>query len=155
MADKKNNKPAENKSTVTEMTAENVMEVIKNKNLMTDDAVKKAAEQIEKDKAEDKMREAMRAIKRFEYNNAKKLIDLRKRRAEEKVTKDGLAKSKEILDAYLGGKMTRIEAENACKEADKAEREAFSKVEKEYSENYRELRDAYPGYYCYEWDSRW
>lgn len=155
---KDNKKPAEakeNKSAVTEMTAENVMEVIKNKNLMTDDAVKAAAEQIEKDKAEDQKREAMRAIKRFEYKNASALIELRKRRAEEKATKEHLTKTKEILDGYLAGKTTRVESEKLEKEAEEAKRKAFKDIEQEFNQNYRELRDAYPGYYSYDWDCRW
>lgn len=155
MAKEKNAQKAEETKSQQAQVAneENIMDTIRQKNVMSDDAVKQAVEQIAKDETEDKKREAMRAIKRFEYKNSRALIELRKRRAEDKATKAYLTKTKEILDGYLGGKMTRVEADKADTEADKAKREEFRKIDEEFSTNVCELRDAYPGYYCYEWDT--
>ena len=141
---------AENQA--VENTPENIVENIRNKNLLTEDAVKAAAEQIEKDAAEDKKREAMRAIKRFEYKNARALIELRRRRAEEKVSKEYLTKTKENFDSYMAGKSTLIEANKADETASEEKDKKFRELNKEFDGYIRELRQAYPGYWCYEWD---
>lgn len=153
MANKK--ETAAKAAPATEVTADNIMDVIRAKNLMTDTALEAAVEQIAKDNDEDKKREAMHTIKRYEYKNARALIELRKRRAEDKITKEYLTKTKEVKDNFLSGKNTRVECDKMEREAEEAKRKAFQEMEKQYNDNVRELREAYPSYYSYEWDRCW
>lgn len=144
-------KPAQ-KSPATE---ENVMDDIKEMNTQTEESVAAAIAEIEKERDEKKKREAMNAIKKHEYKNKRALIELRKRRAEDKATKEHLAATKETLDNFLAGKLTAVEADEKDKKDEKTKSDAFREIEKKYSTNIRELRDAYPGYWSYEWDTCW
>lgn len=132
-----------------------VVEEIKSQNLMRAENVTKALEKIQKDKDEQQQRELIDAIQQTEYTNKKKRLDLRKRRAEEKITKESLTKSKQILDDLCAGKLTKVEAEEATKTAKNEEYEAFKAINKEFDKHYRELRTLYPGYWRYDWDERW
>lgn len=147
----KEQKPAK----AQETTVDNVVEQLRAKNLQSSTSVQAALEKMQKETEEKKRDEAIRAIKKFEYKNFRALLELRKRRAEEKATKEYLAGSKQILDDYLAEKLTRVEADKKSEEIEEAKRKAFSEAEKDFSNQCRELKDAYPGYWCYEWDCRW
>lgn len=152
MAEKKKNAEQKPATESVELTAENIMDTVKAKNLQNESTVKAALDEIEKETDEKKKREAKHAILKCQYRNAKALISLRQRRAEEKVTKEHLTDTKTVLDEFLGGKLTPIEMEKKSQEIDKKEREAMNKISNEFNDNIRELRNAYPGHWCWEWD---
>ena len=130
----------------------NVLESLKEKNKMPENLAEEVRKEIEQDEKENKMRTLKRAILCAEYKNKKALLALRARRREEKITKDGLTKSKELLDALCGGKITPIEYDNGRKEWYKESTKRKEESDKQYREEIEELQSAYPGYYSYEWD---
>lgn len=135
-------------------TEETVVDDIKNMNKQTESTVQAALDEIEKEKDEKKKEEAKRTIKRCEYKNKRALLDLRRRRAEDRATKEYLEATKETLDQYLGGKLTAIEANEKDQEDVKKMNDEFNKIDREYNKNVSELREAYPGYWSYDWDNR-
>ena len=145
-------KKDEKKNSEVILDENNVLESLKEKNKMPENLAKEVREEIEKDEKEQKMRTLKRAILSAEYRNKKKLIALRSRRREEKITKEGLTKSKENLDALCAGKITPVEYDQACKEWYKEEKKRIEDSEKEFRTEMDELKSAYPGYYSYEWD---
>ena len=82
---KETKKAAGNEVAVTE---ENVLDQIKNGNLMKEANVKAAIDEIEKQKDEKQKNEAMNMICTAKYSNSKALLELRARRREEKNTKE-------------------------------------------------------------------
>lgn len=152
MAKKEETKAAAQQTAV--VNEDNVMDQIKSGNLMQDKNVQEALSQIEKETDEKKVREAKDMIMVAKYRNAKKLIELRSRRAEERVTKEFLTKSKEVLDKVLAGKMTPMEYKAENKLNAKDEREAKRKIDEELAKNMAELRASYTGRWQYqsEWD---
>lgn len=153
----KNTKATEVKNVATENNAnvdvvENIETAIKNENKMDEKVLKMAQEQIQKEKDERKAAILKNAICKADYINKRELLDLRKRRKEEAITKKTLAKSKELLDKLINGEYTPTEYENALAESDKEKREAFIKLEDENRVLIQELRNNYPSYYCYDWE---
>lgn len=151
----------EQKAAQVETTSvENIAEQIKNENKFGENVLKEAEEQIQKEKDEKKVRELKSRICKADYVNKRELLELRKRRAEEKATKESLASTKESLDKLKGGKITPTEYDEELREIDKKKREAFNSIDKEHNKLVAELRDGYTGYYSYDWEwehrcSRW
>lgn len=139
----------------TPATEENVMDDIKKMNTQTEETVAAALAEIEKETDEKKKNDAKRAIKKHQYKNRRALIELRKRRAEDKVTKTYLAATKETLDQYLTGKLTATEADEKDRKDEREKSDGFRKVEEQFNKDVKEIRDAYPGYWSYEWDRCW
>lgn len=146
---KETKKPASEVAVVTE---ENVMEQIKNGNLLKESNVKAAIEEIEKRKDEKQKQEAIDMICVAKYQNSKALLELRARRREEKNNKEFLTATKEVLDEVLGGKITPVNYRK--KRADL--REEFRKKNREsdtqLSEEMQELRESFEGRWQYSWD---
>lgn len=146
---KETKKAAGNEVAVTE---ENVLDQIKNGNLMREANVKAAIDEIEKQKDEKQKNEAMNMICTAKYSNSKALLELRARRREEKNTKEYLTKTKELLDSVLAGKITPTEHE---KQRDGL-REEFRKKNREsdnqLTEEMQELRNSFEGRWQYWWD---
>lgn len=141
----------ETKTTVV-IDETNIEEQIRDGNLQNDSIIQDALADIEKEKDERKKEEAKRAIRKFQYKNLKALLELKKRRKEDKATKDYLAATKENFDGYKSGKMTIIETDKKDAEAYKEKSKAFGEADKWFSEQLNELKRQYPGYYSYEWD---
>lgn len=139
-------------SEVAVVTEENVMEQIKNGNLLKESNVKAAIEEIEKRKDEKQKQEAIDMICVAKYQNSKALLELRARRREEKNNKEFLTATKEVLDEVLGGKITPVNYRK--KRADL--REEFRKKNREsdtqLSEEMQELRESFEGRWQYSWD---
>lgn len=153
----KNTKATEVKNVATENNAnvdvvENIETAIKNENKMDEKVLNMAQEQIQKEKDERKAQILKNAICKADYVNKRELLELRKRRKEEAITKKTLTKSKELLDKLIKGEYTPTEYEKALAESDKEKREAFNKLEDENRTLIQELRDNYPSYYCYDWE---
>jgi len=151
---KQNNKPAEGKTTVPALTADNVMDEVKNGNLIKDSNVERALEEIKKKEDERQVQECTNMIMCAKYVTAKELIGLRARRREANITKDTLKKSDDVLEEVLAGKITPTEYKKKKGEILKEKEKAFRESSDEYDENMRELRNSYTGEYRYmaEWD---
>lgn len=145
-----------------ELTAENVMDQIRSKNI-GDQSINEQANKLLKDEQnERKVRETKRAIAKAQYTNLKALLMLRKQRLEEKAIKEYLNETKSYLDEFAGytndknefvnPTITVAEYEDKITEAKKKKRDAFREAQKKYDTEYRELRNQYPEYWAYEWD---
>lgn len=143
-------KAAETKTVVIDET--NVEEQIREGNLQNDSIIQDALAEIEKEKDERKKAEAMRAIRKFQYKNLKALLELKKRRKEDKASKEYLAKTLENFEAYKAGKLTIIEADKKDADANKEKSKSFDEADKWFNDQLNELKRQYPGYYSYEWD---
>lgn len=141
--------------TPVEVTSENVLDQLRAKNCVNQAAVDAAMKEIEKENDEKLKHEAKYAIKESQYTNMKELLELRKRRNEEKATKKCLEASRETLDKMLTGELTPNEYREEKKRFLREKQEEFRTIEQDHSKALRELKDAYPGYWSYEWDSRW
>lgn len=145
-----------------ELTAENVMDQIRSKNI-GDQSINEQANKLLKDEQnERKVHETKRAIAKAQYTNLKALLMLRKQRLEEKAIKEYLNETKSYLDEFAGytndknefvnPTITVAEYEDKIAEAKKKKRDAFREAQKKYDIEYRELRNQYPEYWAYEWD---
>lgn len=154
---KDSKKPAETKAAVEtkKTTEENVMDDLREMNLQNEKSVEAAMADLDKETDEKKKEEAKCAIRKHQYKNARALLELRRRRGEDKVTKEYLNDTKETLDQFLAGKLTRTEADEKDKNDEKKKNEGMRKVSDEYNKGIRELKNAYTEYYCYDWDRCW
>lgn len=142
-------KPA---STAVAVTEDNVMEQIKNGNILAEANVKAAIEEIQKQKDEKQKKEAMNMICRAKYLNNKALLELRARRREEKNNKEYLTETKNILDEVLGSKITPIEYKKKCEDLREEFRKKNRESDKQLSEEMQELRESFEGRWQYWWD---
>ena len=146
---KETKKAAGNEVAVTE---ENVLDQIKNGNLMKEANVKAAIDEIEKQKDEKQKNEAMNMICTAKYNNSKALLELRTRRREEKNTKEYLTKTKELLDSVLAGKITLTEHKKQRDDLREEFRKKNRESDNQLTEEMQELRNSFEGRWQYWWD---
>lgn len=146
---KETKKAAGNEVAVTE---ENVLDQIKNGNLMKETNVKAAIDEIEKRKDEKQKNEAINMICAAKYSNSKALLELRARRREEKNTKEYLTKTKELLDSVLAGKITPTEHKNKRDELREEFRKKNRESDNQLTEEMQELRNSFEGRWQYWWD---
>lgn len=146
---KETKKAAGNEVAVTE---ENVLDQIKNGNLMKEANVKAAIDEIEKKKDEKQKNEAMNMICAAKYSNGKALLELRARRREEKNTKEYLTKTKELLDNVLAGKITPTEHKKQRDDLREEFRKKNRESDNQLTEEMQELRNSFEGRWQYWWD---
>lgn len=146
---KETKKAAGNEVAVTE---ENVLDQIKNCNLMKEANVKAAIDEIEKQKDEKQKNEAMNMICTAKYGNSKALLELRARRREEKNTKEYLTKTKELLDSVLAGKITPTEHKKQRDDLREEFRKKNRESDNQLTEEMQELRNSFEGRWQYWWD---
>lgn len=146
---KETKKPA---STAVAVTEDNVMEQIKNGNILAEANVKAAIEEIQKQKDEKQKKEAMDMICRAKYLNNKALLELRARRREEKNNKEYLTETKNILDEVLGGKITPTEYKKKCDDLREEFRKKNRESDNQLREEMQELRESFEGRWQYWWD---
>ena len=146
---KETKKAASNEVAVTE---ENVLDQIKNGNLMKEANVKAAIDEIEKQKDEKQKNEAMNMICTAKYSNGKALLELRARRREEKNTKEYLTKTKELLDSVLAGKITPTEHKKHRDDLREEFRKKNRESDNQLTEEMQELRNSFEGRWQYWWD---
>ena len=146
---KETKKPA---STAVVVTEDNVMEQIKNGNILAEANVKAAIEEIQKQKDEKQKKEAMDMICRAKYLNNKALLELRARRREEKNNKEYLTETKNILDEVLGGKITPTEYKKKCDDLREEFRKKNRESDNQLREEMQELRESFEGRWQYWWD---
>lgn len=141
-------------------------------NMLGDTSAIDALAEIEKEKDEKKKREAKEAICIAVYYNRKTRAELRKRRAEDDVTKEELTESKTLLEQLLGveteikdGKLvptkksipadqriTPMEYRKKKDELRESVRKKMNEIDKGHSKNLEELRNSYEGRYRCWWD---
>lgn len=139
-------------STEVAVTEDNVMDQIKNGNILAEANVKAAIEEIQKQKDEKQKKEAMDMICRAKYLNNKALLELRARRREEKNNKEYLTETKNILDEVLGGKITPTEYKKKCDDLREEFRKKNRESDNQLSEEMQELRESFEGRWQYWWD---
>jgi hypothetical protein len=155
--DKKNKSAEERVSAQAQVVNEDlsVEEEIRKGNLIDEDIAALGDLKDEEEEKERKIREYRRCKNMARYINLKKKLLFNKNRREEHAMKASLDASKELLDKLTSSKLTPNEYEAEWKKICKEEREAINKSNEKFDKQVRELREGFPGYYSYEWDSRW
>lgn len=146
---KETKKPA---SEVVVVTEDNVMEQIKNGNLLKEANVKAAIEEIEKQKDDKQKKEAIDMICTAKYSNSKALLELRARRREEKNNKEFLTATKNVLDEVLGGKITPTDYKKKREDLREEFRKKNRESDNQLREEMQELRESFEGRWQYWWD---
>lgn len=146
---KETKKPASEMVVVTE---DNVMEQIKNGNLLKEANVKAAIEEIEKQKDDKQKKEAIDMICTAKYSNSKALLELRARRREEKNNKEFLTATKNVLDEALGGKITPTDYKKKREDLREEFRKKNRESDNQLREEMQELRESFEGRWQYWWD---
>lgn len=139
-------------SEVVVVTEDNVMEQIKNGNLLKEANVKAAIEEIEKQKDDKQKREAMDMICTAKYSNSKALLELRARRREEKNNKEFLTATKNVLDEVLCGKITPTDYKKKREDLREEFRKKNRESDNQLCEEMQELRESFEGRWQYWWD---
>lgn len=147
---KETKKPAGN--AVVTVTEDNVMEQVKNGNLLKEANVKAAIDEIEKQKDDKQKKEAMNMICAAKYSNSKALLELRARRREEKNNKEFLTATKELLDDVLGGKITPTDYNKKREDLREEFRKKNRESDNQLREEMQELRESFEGRWQYWWD---
>lgn len=160
MANKNDNKAAakaaETKEVKNPVTESNIEEQIKSANKMEDDIVKAAEEALQKEKDDKKKQEMKEAIVMAEYINKRELLELRKRREEEKATKTALSATLETLEKLKKGEITPREMDIEMGKIAEDKAKAFNEIDNHHRELLKELQANFPGYYSVEWEyERW
>lgn len=148
-------KEDQKKAAEQQLNVENVMDVVRNGNLIDEEVIKLGDEKDDQEAKERKVREYRRAKNQSKYSNLKDLLTLRARRREEKITKEKLGISKELFDDLCAGKITPNEYEEKRKESLNEIKKKFDESEKQLHKEIQELQEQFPGYWSWEWDSRW
>ena len=142
--------------TATETTVENIEQQIKGENKMEDAIVAEAEKELQKEKDDKKKQEMKNALVMAEYINKREVLQLRKRRAEEKITKETLTATKDNLEKLRNGELTPNSFTNALFDLSKQRRDEFNKVDEEYRKLVSELNNNFPSYYSPNWEyERW
>lgn len=158
MAKDKKNKTAEERvaSTAQVVTEDlTVEEEIRKGNLIDEDIAALGDLKDEEEEKERKVREYRRCKNMAKYINLKKKLLFNKNRREEHAMKASLDASKDLMDKLTTSKITPNEYEEEWRKVQKDESDAITKSNQKYDKQLRELKDGFPGYYSYEWDSRW
>lgn len=138
--------------TPKDITVESIEEQIKSANKMEETIVELAEKEIKEEQDEKKKSDLKRAILQATYINSRELLELKKRRAEEKVTKKCLEGTLEALNELKSGKLTPLEYDKKIKDLVKDKRNDFEDIDNKHIELVKELRDNFPNYYSMDWE---
>ena len=165
-------KEEEKKGTTTEVTLED--DGLRKNNILAGNAIDAALEEITKEKNDQQKRSAKVALCAITYYNQKARAELRKRRREDDIQAEKLAKSKEIFERYIGveceiqkdGKLkptgkkvaddkrlTDVEVRQEKDKLNEEIRKKMSESDKQWSKDIAELRSSYEGQY--RWYDNW
>lgn len=140
----------------TEVTVENIEEQIYSDNKMEDSIVAQAEADLQKEKDDNKKNEMKEALVMAEFINKREVLQLKKRREEEKVTKETLNATKENLDKLKAGELTPRQYDAAMLEVSKKRRDEFNNIDEKYRNLIVELKNNFPSYYSVDWEyERW
>lgn len=174
-------KKSEQTAQVANPTTGDILDQIKAKNIVTDDAAIKGMAKMKEEEDNKKVQDFIRGYQKCEYINAKVLLSLKKRRSEADASKKLLDKTLAII-LLLGNKLegsftltsgfvvedcaavikkagfeakqiTPREADKLIAESLRDNAKDFSEVEKNMQEWLKELRDACDGRWKLDWDT--
>lgn len=138
--------------TPKDVTVESIEEQIKSANKMEETIVELAEKEIKAEQDEKKKSDLKRAILQATYINSRELLELKKRRAEEKVTKRCLEGTLEALTELKSGKITPLEYDKKINDLVEDKRKDFKEIDDKHVELVKELRDNFPNYYSIDWE---
>lgn len=138
--------------TPKDITVESIEEQIKSANKMEETIVELAEKEIKEEQDQKKKSDLKRAILQATYINSRELLELKKRRAEEKVTKKCLEGTLEALTELKSGKITPLEYDKKINDLVNDKRNDFKEIDDKHVELVKELRDNFPNYYCVDWE---
>lgn len=138
--------------TPKDITVESIEEQIKSANKMEETIVELAEKEIKEEQDEKKKNDLKRAILQATYINSRELLELKKRRAEEKITKKCLEGTLEALNDLKSGKLTPIEYDKKINDLVTDKRNDFEDIDNKHIELVKELRDNFPNYYSMDWE---
>ena len=138
--------------TPKDITVESIEEQIKSANKMEETIVELAEKEIKEEQDAKKKSDLKRAILQATYINSRELLELKKRRAEEKVTKRCLEGTLEALTELKGGKITPLEYDKKINDLVEDKRKDFKEIDDKHVELVKELRDNFPNYYSIDWE---
>ena len=139
-----------------ETTVENIEEQIRSGNKFNEDLAEKAKKRNSEKEEERKIAELAEAQSVARYCNRRELLELKKRRKEEKATKECLNKTKELLDKLEGGELTKVQYDTEIRKAYKKKAEDFTEIDKWFNELTEELKKSFDGWVgTWEYNSRY
>lgn len=138
--------------TPKDITVESIEEQIKSANKMEETIVELAEKEIKEEQDAKKKSDLKRAILQATYINSRELLELKKRRAEEKVTKKCLEGTLEALTELKSGKITPLEYDKKINDLVEDKRKDFKEIDDKHVELVKELRDNFPNYYSIDWE---
>lgn len=138
--------------TPKDITVESIEEQIKSANKMEETIVELAEKEIKEEQDAKKKSDLKRAILQATYINSRELLELKKRRAEEKVTKKCLEGTLEALTELKSGKITPLEYDKKINDLVNDKRNDFKEIDDKHVELVKELRDNFPNYYSIDWE---
>lgn len=137
-------------TSAVETTVENIEEQIKSGNKFNEDLAEKAKKRNSERDEERKVAELAEVQSSARYCNKRELLELKKRRKEEKATKECLDKTKNLLDDLESGKITKNEYKDKISEAYKEKFKAFDEIDKWFNGLVNELKNGFDG-----WTGEW
>lgn len=149
----KETKGQEKKILISDVTSENVVEVLNDERRIDAMIVQQAGEQLQKDTEESKKRETMRTIGVANYNVLYALLVLRKQRAESETVKKILAMQNGAMKQLIGGKVEKgqhviVDLESMKEEKDGTEwkpgtitHTQYDEIQDKINEKAKKLRD--------------
>lgn len=155
--DKKNAKSAEEQVAATAQVVNEDLTVeaeIKKGNLIDEEIAELGDMKEAEEEKKRKINEYLRCKNKAKYINLYKRLVFNKNRREEHAMKASLEKSKELFEQLVQSKITPTEYDKAWAQMCKDEKDAIRKSNEKFDTQLRELREGFPGYYSYEWDSR-
>lgn len=154
MAEKtKETKGQEKKILISDVTTENVVDVLNDEQRIDAMIVQQAGEQLQKETEESKRRETMRTIGVANYNVLYALLVLRKQRAESETVKKILAMQNGAMKQLIGGKAEKgqhviVDLESMKEEKDGTEwkpgtitHTQYDEIQDKINEKAKKLRD--------------
>lgn len=149
----KETKGQEKKILISDVTSENVVEVLNDEQRIDAMIVQQAGEQLQKDAEESKKRETMHTIGVANYNVLYALLVLRKQRAESETVKKILAMQNGAMKQLIGGKVEKgqhviVDLESMKEEKDGTEwkpgtitHTQYDEIQDKINEKAKKLRD--------------
>lgn len=149
----KETKDQEKKILISDVTSENVVDVLNDERRIDAMIVQQAGEQLQKETEESKKRETMRTIGVANYNVLYALLVLRKQRAESETVKKILAMQNGAMKQLIGGKVEKgqhviVDLESMKEEKDGTEwkpgtitHTQYDEIQDKINEKAKKLRD--------------
>lgn len=149
----KETKGQEKKILISDVTSENVVDVLNDEQRIDAMIVQQAGEQLQKDAEESKKRETMHTIGVANYNVLYALLVLRKQRAESETVKKILAMQNGAMKQLIGGKVEKgqhviVDLESMKEEKDGTEwkpgtitHTQYDEIQDKINEKAKKLRD--------------